>query len=344
MKRNLKKIGLMLCIMFLTTGCVKMNMTMEIHGNKSMELELIEAVDDSILESTGSTSITDNKKELEDKGYTVEDYKEDNKTGYKITKHFDNIDTVSSSEEIDTNVSDVVESDQFFTVKKGFFKNTYQINMKSVDYDSLGMDDAMDTDVNDNEVTGIDDTTGDGTLDFGDDFDYSSMLSGMDVAFHINLPNKAISNNATKVENNGKNLTWDLMEFKGDKIELEFALYNMTNIYITIGIGLFLLLILIAIIVKIVKKPKSIVLEPTGDQTPLHPVHEEQQRTFTTFPTNSVPNNTQPSGTIEINQVPPMTNESPLQDQAPFMGMPQGQPPINQDQNNQMPPSNNGLF
>ena len=234
MKRNLKKIGLMLCIMFLTTGCVKMNMTMEIHGNKSMDLELIEAVDDSILESTGSTSITDNKKELEDKGYTVEDYKEDNKTGYKITKHFDNIDTV---------VSDVVESDQFFTVKKGFFKNTYQINMKSVDYDSLGMDDAMDTDVNDNEVTGIDDTTGDGTLDFGDDFDYSSMLSGMDVAFHINLPNKAISNNATKVENNGKNLTWDLMEFKGDKIELEFALYNMTNIYILIG-GAVALLIL----------------------------------------------------------------------------------------------------
>ncbi len=86
-----------------------------------------------------------------------------------------------------------------------------------------------------------------------DDFDFSTLASGMDMTFTVHLPYKAISSNAKTVENDGKTLSWNLLE-KGN-INFTFSLYNMKNIYLLGGgIALFVLILIIVLVLFIKKR------------------------------------------------------------------------------------------
>ena len=78
-----------------------------------------------------------------------------------------------------------------FTVKKGFFKNTYEADLKSSDTSSVS--NKMNTNT-DNDTTTTDDEDSSDTSSLGD---YSKYMSSMDMSFKLVLPNKPISNNAT---------------------------------------------------------------------------------------------------------------------------------------------------
>ena len=104
----------------------------------------------------------------------------------------------------------------------------------------------------------VDDSIVDDTNNNLDDFDYSTLLSSMELTMKVNLPYKALSNNATEVENEGKTLTWDFMKLKDENIQFEFVMYNIPNIIITI-IGIVLLLILIVLLLTKNKKTNKVV-------------------------------------------------------------------------------------
>lgn len=91
----------------------------------------------------------------------------------------------------------------------------------------------------------------------GLDFDkLVNLMSTADLSFTVKLPSAAISNNATKTENDGKTLIWTLTAV-GDSssIDFEFELYN----YLYIGLlgGAIILLVVLAIVIILRSKKKK---------------------------------------------------------------------------------------
>lgn len=126
----MKKIKyLLLCtLVLILTGCVKFNANMDIKKDKSMDFSIIYAVDTSVF---GEQQVLDDdqKKELENQGFTVTDYSQGNMKGFTISKKIKNIDDVSSTEDVEYDLSGILDDKSkggyIFKVKKGIFKNTY---------------------------------------------------------------------------------------------------------------------------------------------------------------------------------------------------------------------------
>ncbi|MBP3799649.1 MAG: hypothetical protein ILA19_01570, partial [Bacilli bacterium] len=86
---------------------------------------------------------------------------------------------------------------------------------------------------------------------------YSKMMKNMDLSFTVTLPYKAISNNATTVKNDGKELVWNLASINNKKsIEFEFELdrFQIAPIIIVIASilgGLFVIALIVTIIMAV---------------------------------------------------------------------------------------------
>lgn len=243
MKR--KFVLVLLLSMTCLTGCVEYKATMDIKGNKSMEFAVDYAIDTSVF---GEDSVLDESDEtsLETKGYKVEPYEHDSMKGFHITKSIDNIDKYSSEDDVKYYLSGILNEEEtdvnIFKVKKGLFKNTYY-----ADFDF----DASDSGLSDNEAeepTDDEDLTDEDLSDIT-----SSLMSNLDLSFNVNLPYKALTNNASSVSEDGKTLSWSLSSNSVDNITFSFSLYNTGNILICIII----LILLIGIIVFIIKKKGS---------------------------------------------------------------------------------------
>lgn len=283
--KNKKSFIILIMVLFLTTGCVRTKMNMTIHKDKRMDLSMDMGVSKAFMEayeqqegitSGNSLEIFDISDEelasMKKKGIDVEEYDDGSYTGMKASLKIANIDTVSTTEDIDGDLESLlgatdsfleekqeVENKFIFTVKKGFFKNTYTAKLNSSMSDEVGdmTDLYMDTDATPNNKNN--NTTGNGANNIAggnssmDDFDFSTLASGMDMTFTVHLPYKAISNNAKTVENDGKTLSWNLLE-KGN-INFTFSLYNMKNIYLLGGgIALFVLILIIVLVLFIKKR------------------------------------------------------------------------------------------
>ena len=257
--KKIKYFLLLLAPMFLLTGCVKYNATMDIKKNKSMDFSITYALDTSLMGDKELLS-DEQRKTLENQGFTITDYLSDNMKGFVISRHIKNIDLLSSKNDTEYSLSELgdknSDNNYIFKVKKGILKNTYTAKFKFDASDSNLEDDSSDDDWSfDNESDdtlnwdfGSDSTDNDSSFDFGSDL--SNMMSNMDLSFNVNLPYSAKSNNATTVNNDNKNLTWNLSSNSLETIEFEFELYNMTPIYIGIGVIAVLVIIIIALLLS----------------------------------------------------------------------------------------------
>ncbi len=273
MKKN--KFILMLCVLtFMLTGCVKYNANMNINKDKSMDFSMIYALDTSLFEDQELLSDED-KQKLESQGFTITDYSEGTMKGYTLTKKISNIDYVSTTSNASYDLSGLLDSNAtnsyIFKVTKGLLKNTYTANFTFDASESDINSDSTDTTDNLNDLfsndeeeetilseekqeeTNQEETNLNGNIDFSD-MDLSSLTSNLDLSFNVNLPYSAKSNNATNTSDNNKKLSWNLSSTEISTIEFTFELYNMTNVYI--GIGLLVILIT-AIVVLIVSKKKN---------------------------------------------------------------------------------------
>ena len=346
MKKSLKLLSIML-VVFLMTGCVKSHVNMEINKDKSMNLSLIAAIDSSFLEQSGEDDLLENEeiKEFEEKGFKTEKYSDDSMTGYKFTKNFANIDDLSSEKEttLDLNaLADEETPNNVFTVKKGFFKNTYTAKVKNNATDELqsqieNADQTTTTDDNqmnieddttiqgsndtqtDTNVQDDTDTQTDSSFDFSSNMDMSMLSSTLDMKFNVTLPYKAISSNATSTENDGKTLVWNLVNTQDD-IEFTFELYNMNNIYLTVGLAVILIILIIVIIIMSKRKPKAPLGTPVPvENTPVNNVVPNQAPVtpITNMPQTNIQENITPNVTSNqtINQMPVQNTEPIVQPQ-----------------------------
>lgn len=252
---------------------------MNIKKDKSLDFSIIFAVDSSLLEGQNEILSEEDRKKAEKEGFSITDYDDGKMKGYTLSKKIKNIDSVSSTNDSEYNLSGIFEETEqkyMFKVKKGLFKNTYYAKFK-FDAANSGLDDMMnssdnnsDNDFNwddDNDVEGLSD------WDFSDDeyensdekndnseMDFSQLqglASNMDLSFNITLPYSAKKNNASSANDNNKNLTWNLMTIgnTASTIEFEFELYNKDAIFIGVGItGGLLIIVVVAIIFAVKSK------------------------------------------------------------------------------------------
>ena len=264
MKKNIKLTALLTLLVISLTGCVKFKSTMEIKKDKSMDYKIIYAFDKSLFGDQEILTSND-KKELENKGFTVSNYVDGNMKGFKVSKNIKNIDDVSSTNNATYDLSGLLDSNKseskVFKVKKGFLKNTYTASFKFDSSDSdLNNSTSNDTTIDNDFTTDDNNTTTDS------DFDFSNINTNMDLSFNVKLPYKAISSNATTKKNDDKELSWNLSSTGEDKIEFSFALYNMTNIYICGGVIVLLIIIVIVSILNKGKKNKVSNKDATNDK------------------------------------------------------------------------------
>ncbi len=281
--RKLGTVLVLFMLMFLLTGCVKFNANMDVKKDKSMDFSVIYAINTSILGEDGLVE-DDEKKNLEKQGFTVEDYSEDDMKGVKLERKIKNIDEVSSTEDVEYDISGLLDTDNkneninIFKVKKGLLKNTYIANFK-FDASESDLDDGEDYTEDSEEDYSLDlsddseidwsmldtDDSEDGSeLDFGSDFSgLTDMASKMDLSFNVTLPYPAKSNNATSTNNDNKELKWDLSSENTEKIEFEFELYNMSTIYIIVGLAVLLVVVIIIVVSSKGKKNTTNNVETT---------------------------------------------------------------------------------
>ncbi len=313
MKRS-KKLGTLLLIALAATGCVKYDGRMSIRKDKSMDYSFIYALDSSMTgdKTDNFTDGFEELKKMEEKGYKVTEYDKDGYKGIKIEKKFKNIDDISSTvdekseePEIEYSLSNPMEEkseEKIFTIKKGFLKNKYIAKFNFNTSDAGFDDDADDSQDSDTPFDDIDDMpNGD---DFNTDADeenssigdlsqMESLMKSLDLKFKISLPRKALSHNATDSNELETELTWDLAKGNVEKIEFEFELYNLTNIYIAGGIILFLFIILFIISNK--KGPKEAMANNPSPNM-YNPIEENTNidQASNTFVPNDIPLNPQP--------------------------------------------------
>lgn len=232
-KRLLFIISILLIIT--TTGCAKISQSITVNKDKSVDLVIIEAVkEESLTDEQKSTMITSlNLDKIKSSEYSLENYNSNGYIGYKITRHFPNIDKISSKEEVvaDLSISNITNQQYLFTVKKGLFKNTYYGDFYSSDLNSLK-----------------------NNIDSSNDI-YSS--SEIDIGFNLSIPTKIGNNNAGYVSGDLKSANWPTYWDK--PIQFEFTLYNYKTIFILTA--LFVIIIIIFIYKFVNRKKRKLTLD-----------------------------------------------------------------------------------
>lgn len=280
----MKKLCKFFIVMFsviVMTGCVKFNASMDIKKDKSMDFTIIYAFDTTYF---GDEELLDDsdKEELEDNGFSVSDYVDGSMKGFTISKNIKNIDDVSSIEDTEYSLSGIIDSQDenkyLFKVKKGLFKNTYVANLNFdssdsslndssdvEDYDYSIEDDDTLNDESEYDIEGYDTFADETAYDIEDQYDFSGMMDSMDLSFNVTLSYASISNNATTVSDDGKTLKWELTTNDISSMEFEFELYNMTNIYICIGLTILIIIIIVMIARSNGKKSVNTRYTDSGD-------------------------------------------------------------------------------
>ena len=270
------KYMIIICSLLLLSGCVKSNTTMTINKNKSMSLSSDILISDMINDDKNKLIIKEEKDKLQKKGIIIENIESSNGySGFSVTKKYDNIDKVSSTELKEINISNFLSEDfddsVLFQVEKGLFKNIYTANyIFKVDDDSFSNSDESTNNENvvgDNNVAN-NTTVADESVSMTNNNDNNSsndllkLMSEMEFKYIVKLPYKVLESNSTLKSDGDKTLEWDLSTNDTVIINYSFELYNMNNIYMVIGIfigTIILFIILIIIKNKIIQKRKDII-------------------------------------------------------------------------------------
>ncbi len=244
-------IVIMLIIMLITlTGCMTVDYELKINTDGSADISYVFGYSRSFFKSMGVTDaeleesfnqegFSDMENEVAEKGYKVEKVSNEEIFGFKATKH---LNTVEEYDMKETFADYMKDSESKFNVTKGLFANKYSIST-SVDLTDLSMNTSEDSSDDSMAV-------------------YANMfINQMKMNYKVNLPSKAVSNNATSISEDGKVLTWELKPGQVNEIKLEYEQINLMTFIIGGAIILAIIVIVVLIIVFKGKKGKTLNVE-----------------------------------------------------------------------------------
>ena len=126
---KLKKIIVLLMLLFISCSCVKDETIMTINKDKTINLEVNLGYS---VNSNKKIDMNELKNKVSKNGFFIDSYHDDNFSGYRLSKKYQNINDISSKEDIKLNLADIIsgnfDDSKLFKVEKGFFKNTYYAN------------------------------------------------------------------------------------------------------------------------------------------------------------------------------------------------------------------------
>ncbi len=203
--KRLNRLFTLLLVVFLVTGCVKYNTQMGISEQGEVDLNITVGFANYLLDmveeeesSTGMMTDSD-KEELEKLGFKVEDYKDNDWTGVKLSKAYQ-IENVSSTNSVTVPLDSILEGEDT-VLFQSLGNDTYKGHF-TIDGNSLNA-----SDLNSGEMSPE---------------DMEMLKASMDISYSVTLPSAPISHNADKVE--GNTLTWNV-KFEGvTDIQYEFSL------------------------------------------------------------------------------------------------------------------------
>ena len=163
--------------------------------------------------------------------------------------------------EVESLVEEVDEDDLDEPVSSEDGNNTTNVPSEDEEVDE-GFDESVDEEI-------VDDDT------------MEQIKSMMKVNYRVMLPLKVISSNATKVSTDGKDLEWNLIDWKeGQSIEFKFEVWNITNVLILAG-GALLILVTLIIMFVVSRKAKKQKAAATTKETPAPAPQNEKESALT---------------------------------------------------------------
>lgn len=303
----MKRVKLLFILMFiiLLSGCYRQEGTLTINDDKSVLLEFKVLVDDNFDESKYISKMN----YYQTKNINIQRINEYGHKGYKISKQYSSIDSISGEKDITVEIykflDDNFNDNVLFKRKNSYFKDVYSAKFKIANFSNnqnnmtITKDDYIEEikdlyskallkyssnknelnynnksnvlDVNENLVYNVNlDKKGNVILLEVKSKYYSykkidtkillndiklediEIIENNDVnnimTFVVNLPKKSISNNASRISDDGKTLTWIFNENnKNNIIEFTFDINNKSHLYLIIE--LFALIIICFLII-----------------------------------------------------------------------------------------------
>lgn len=182
------------------TGCNSFDMNMSIKNNREMDYSI------KVL-SKGNYNFEDKVIELKNKlgdSYEVSLYNENGySSGISISKHYSDIDYISLGE----------RSEEYNLLY--FYNNPYSSDIENK---MFNLDKSIDT----NRYAA------NFYVDLSEVF---TSLDNVSVTFNLTVPNGTLSNNATKVSDDGKSLTWNLTTLGKNDIDFVFEITSYDSLY-----------------------------------------------------------------------------------------------------------------
>ena len=259
--RKLFAVALLLCVAVLCSGCIKSDMSMNIHKDRSMDFSATYLVANTLANaSTGSQTTqngidenSQNWKTLESRGYKLEKCAKDGYSGFKATRHVHSIDDLSKETGVGVVMNNFLNEDfddsALFCVRRELLKDTYTVHLV---YDLK--DSAQTADI--------------------DPADLAAFTSSMEITYNVTLPRKANYHNATTVSADGLTYSWKIPYGTFTAIDYAFTLPSRNVKYGIIGIAVLLLLIA-AVVFLIVRAKKRKAAAGSNEDLPAPKTPEE---------------------------------------------------------------------
>ena len=262
---------LSLCLLLvLLTGCMKIELDINVKSNGKADLCLLYAMADSAMDAgAGDAALTpEDIEEYEKEGWTAEDYSQDGYTGV-VLKKFD----------VDLSETEVMEGAEGSIRKEG---STY-----IVDFEPVSKEDQAD---------------------FEETASWLKTMGGSFVV-RMTLPDKPVSHNATSVSEDGKTLEWDVLSMDVTQpIHVEFKTSNPALIIgIAAAVAVVIALIFVAMKSRKQRAPEAFAPGETAsmpEDTPVVPeeapvIPEEVQAAPEEAPVSTIPEEVTPEETPE---------------------------------------------
>ena len=299
MKKKLQILIVGLMIILLQTGCAKLEATMTIKNDGSIDYSYYIGIKKEYNPNGDPIMDTDQVKAYQKAGITVVEEEDDEYTGNRLNKKYDSIDELTSiadtSCELDI-YNKKIDNMYCFTKEEGLFGEVYKAKI-AVKPLKENINSSTQTQEDDNtqssSIVSTDDVdNGDGTYTITNHYEdgstytfnsnhssketqddienmTSAIKSQLKATFVVKLPSKNLSNNATNTTDGGKVLTWDLLDDQMENVEyFEFSFNkpNTLRIIIASVLGAIIIFLVISIIISLIINRNN---KPEKDDEPV---------------------------------------------------------------------------
>ncbi len=227
MRKIWTAILMLFCITCLS-GCMRFNTTVKVKSNGKVDVTMLYAVSNQLSEDEtyGFSGISEQEVEkMKEDGWECIEYAQDDYTGYQFVKKNINIeeldDSMTEPMEGEGEADEVIDPEDIKVHRKGL---TYIIDWKILEEDQLS--------------------------ELSIYKPYFEMLDGS-MTFTIELPSRPKNSNATYVSEDGRTLTWNLLELESGVMHIEFRLFNWAILLTAMSVIMSIVIIVIAIIVVV---------------------------------------------------------------------------------------------